>query len=213
MINIYVQEFMEEKGRQKHQAEHEAGKKLLKKMLKEIYEVDDYVIESEPQGKPLLSSHPEIQFNISHSSHLVVCAAADTVLGVDVERIRPFRSQMIQKILSSEEQEMFSRKRMNEEEQRRLFFQLWTLKESYVKAVGCGIRMPLKSISFLLDQGKIQCSQKQYQFWQTELQNQYVLSVCWKNQDLPVTEKPYLTVMDTKGYSGNGWAYELMNRR
>lgn len=206
MIDIYVQEFMEEKGRRKHQTEHEAGRKLLKKMLKEIYKVEDYVIESEPQGKPRLSSHPEIQFNISHSSHLVVCAAADTVLGVDVERIRPFRSQMLQKIFSPEEQEMFSGGRMNEEEQRRLFFQLWTLKESYVKAVGCGIRMPLKSISFSFDQGKIQCSQKQYQFWQTELPDQYVLSVCWKDK-LPATEKPYLTVMDTEGYSGNGWAY------
>lgn len=206
MIDIYVQEFMEEKGRRKHQTEHEAGRKLLKKMLKEIYKVEDYVIESEPQGKPRLSSHPEIQFNISHSSHLVVCAAADTVLGVDVERIRPFRSQMLQKIFSPEEQEMFSGGRMNEEEQRRLFFQLWTLKESYVKAVGCGIRMPLKSISFSFDQGKIQCSQKQYQFWQTELPDQYVLSVCWKDQ-LPATEKPRLTFFDAKGYSVNGRVY------
>lgn len=184
MIRIYIQEFSEEKGRRKHEVEHATGRQLLDRALKEEYGVESYRIEKEPQGKPWLISHPEIYFNISHSKNLAVCAVGQVPLGIDIEKIRPFKVPLLRKVLSSKEQELFEEK-MSEDERQKLFFKLWTLKESFVKADGCGIRIPLGEVSFSLEQdGQIRCNQNQYSFWQKELENGYLISLCWKGEKL-----------------------------
>lgn len=192
MIRVYVQEFTEERGRLKHEAEHEAGRKLLGEILKEVYGVDEFALEQEARGKPWLSSHPEIKFNISHNRNLAVCAVGQVPLGVDVEMVRPFREQIFRKVLSPGELELFSDEGMGTEERQRLFFRLWTLKESYVKAEGCGIRMPLEEISFSLPRGEeIRCSQEEYSFWQKEWGDRYIISLCWKGgnqEEILITE-------------------------
>lgn len=181
MIRIYVQEFSEEKGKRKYEVEHEAGRQVLDRALKEDYGVESYIFERKPQGKPWLPSHPEIYFNISHSGNLAVCAVGESPLGVDIESVRPFKDNLLRKVLSYQEQEMFENMEMSEEERQKLFFRLWTLKESFVKADGCGIRIPLGEVSFSFEQGgQIRCSQNQYSFWQKELENGSVISLCWK---------------------------------
>lgn len=181
MIRIYVQEFFEEKRKRKYEVEHEAGRQVLDRALKEDYGVESYIFERKPQGKPWLPSHPEIYFNISHSGNLAVCAVGESPLGVDIERVRPFKDNLLRKVLSYQEQEMFEKMEMSEEERQKLFFRLWTLKESFVKADGCGIRIPLGEVSFSFEQGgQIRCNQNQYSFWQKELENGFVISLCWK---------------------------------
>lgn len=184
MIRIYVQEFSKEKGKRKHEVEHEAGRQVLDRALKEDFGVESYIFERKPQGKPWLPSHPEIYFNISHSGNLAVCAVGESPLGVDIERVRPFKDNLLRKVLSYQEQEMFGNKKMSEEERQKLFFRLWTLKESFVKADGCGIRIPLGEVSFSFEQGgQIRCNQSQYSFWQKELEHGYVISLCWKGEN------------------------------
>ena len=182
MIRIYMQEFSGEKGRRKHEVEHVTGRHLLDRVLKKDYGVESYRIEQESQGKPWLPSHPEICFNISHSNNLAVCAVGQVPLGIDIERIRPFNDNLLRKVLSAHEQELFEEK-MSQDERQTLFFKLWTLKESFVKADGCGIRIPLGKISFSFGQdGQIRCNQKQYNFWQKEVENGYLISLCWKGE-------------------------------
>lgn len=91
-------------------------------------------------------------FNISHCHDGVAVALARVPVGVDVEGSRRVRASTVRKCMDEEEKayigdlagEWLGR------EQTRRFFRLWTLKESYVKMTGEGIRMPLNQICFSL---------------------------------------------------------------
>lgn len=162
----------------KHEAEHRAGIRLLKKALKECYslaaEEGTLSLAVGPHGKPYLKNFPEIEFNISHCSGLAVCAVGDCPLGVDIEKEKPYREGLARRVLSESELRFLA------EGEPEVFFRFWTLKESYVKAVGCGITIPLREISFSLGEmpRQIRCSQTGFQFWQRKLADGYVLAVC-----------------------------------
>jgi 4'-phosphopantetheinyl transferase len=90
-------------------------------------------------GKPVLSSSPEPQFNLSHSHDLAVCAVATRPVGVDVERIRliPNIPDIIKRYCGAEEAEQL---RSREERCIETWFLAgWTQKEAYLKATGQGL--------------------------------------------------------------------------
>lgn len=182
MVSIYYTRYeAENSAKTARRLEHSLGLKLLKAGLMDQYRlevsVSDSAIGRGPHGKPYLTGHPEIHFNISHCEGLVVCGFGGTELGIDVERIRPYRENVVRKVLSERERETFGK--MALEEKTEYFFRLWTLKESYVKAVGCGITVPLSEIEFCLNHaGKIGCSIPGVDFWQKKTDSGRILSVC-----------------------------------
>ena len=52
-----------------------------------------------PYGKPFLRELPNIQFNISHTKGLVVCAIGTASLGIDAEKIRPCPGSVLRKMI------------------------------------------------------------------------------------------------------------------
>lgn len=105
------------------------------------------------RGRPELAEPPgrRLRFNLSHTHGLVACGLCfDEDIGVDVEHIdrRVSLQELAQQVLAAAELEDFHAHR--EDPQRRRFFEFWTLKEAYLKAVGQGIGAPLRSISFQL---------------------------------------------------------------
>ncbi len=99
-------------------------------------------------GKPYLISHPDIHFNISHSGQWVVVAVADCEIGIDVERIKKVNLRIAERFFSeSEKQQLFG---LPENLQTDFFFDLWTLKESFLKAIGTGLTKPLKSFTVVV---------------------------------------------------------------
>ena len=54
-------------------------------------------------GKPYLSNHPNIQFNISHCSAGVTCALADVPVGVDMEMRFGWKEKLAQRMCHPEE--------------------------------------------------------------------------------------------------------------
>ncbi|PIE69997.1 MAG: phosphopantetheinyl transferase [Deltaproteobacteria bacterium] len=107
-------------------------------------------------GKPFLTDLPDIHFNLSHSHVAVACALCrNAAVGVDVESVdRCTDLSIADHFFSASEVERLST--VNGPEKRKLFFDIWTLKEAYIKAVGKGLSIPLDSFSFTVGEPDIQ---------------------------------------------------------
>ena len=107
-------------------------------------------------GKPFLVDLPDIHFNLSHSHGVAVCSLCrDTAVGVDVEDVgRHTDLSIAKRFFSSFEAELVSN--APEAERIKLFFDIWTLKEAYIKAIGKGLSIPLNSFSFNANEADIQ---------------------------------------------------------
>lgn len=139
-------------------------------------------------GKPYLTGVDDFHFNLSHSGDWVVCAVDNMPIGIDIEKIHDVDLGLSKRFFSEEEHKYLISfddiiKR------RESFFEIWTLKESYIKADGRGLAIPLNSFSFTINDGKItlktanqfnECYFKQY-----NIDNSYKLAVCSKNVDFP----------------------------
>jgi 4'-phosphopantetheinyl transferase len=110
----------------------------------------DWRFEKGEKDKPEIVNPPlPLRFNLSHTKGLIICAVTlESDIGCDVENTT--RNNDVLAIAnryfsSIETKELFS---LPEEQQRNRFFDYWTLKESYIKAWGLGLAIPLKDFSF-----------------------------------------------------------------
>ncbi len=100
-------------------------------------------------GKPYVEGTNNVHFNVSHSGEWVVCVVDEQPVGIDVERIVPVDLQIAQAYFSNTEKEnLFALERS---EQLHFFYQLWTLKESFLKLVGKGLSIPLDTFTIAID--------------------------------------------------------------
>jgi 4'-phosphopantetheinyl transferase len=140
-------------------------------------------------GKPFLVNAGHLHFNIAHSAEWVVCALGEAAVGVDVEKIAPVDDDLAKRIFTPEEYRTLISK--NRTEQLPYFYALWTIKESYLKALGKGLAIPLTSFSVICSPaGKIKVRDvddwyfKQYDWGET-----YQLTVCAAANDFVDTVK------------------------
>lgn len=99
------------------------------------------------QGKPYLPDRPAVHFSLSHSGELVLCALADAEIGCDVETPRKVDLALASRFFHPEEAAWLSS--LPGKEQEAAFLRLWTLKESYGKALGLGLNLPLNEFCIL----------------------------------------------------------------
>ncbi len=101
-------------------------------------------------GKPAVEPDCGLQFNLSNSVGLVVCLIAEGAeVGVDVES-RERADEILKlapRVFSSNEQTQLHD--LDEAEKLDRALSLWTLKESYIKARGMGLAIPLDKFSFV----------------------------------------------------------------
>lgn len=108
--------------------------------LSEEYGIERYPeMAVHPLGKPYLPEYPGIHFNFSHSDEGILCALSKGPVGADIQGRIPFREKLARRILSREEEKL-----VREREERLTL--LWTLKESYLKYLGEGIRRDLRTL-------------------------------------------------------------------
>jgi 4'-phosphopantetheinyl transferase len=107
-----------------------------------------------PHGKPsiLEPAGTELQFNVSHTAGLAVCAVTrGAELGVDAELVdQDFAALSVARLSFTPEEAALLDAAAPEERMRR-FFQLWTLKEAFIKGVGRGLNLPMKEFSIRMD--------------------------------------------------------------
>lgn len=140
-------------------------------------------------GKPYLVDYPQVHFNLSHSGERVMCAVWDREVGCDVERIRTgsaaSKAERVAKYFTYAERAWLASKDTTEHAEEK-FFRLWTLKESYVKAVGKGLAIPLNSFEIVFNpQGQPQFgtdgleeNSPQWTFHEYDSGDGYCCSVC-----------------------------------
>ena len=86
-------------------------------------------------GKPYLTTHEGILFNISHCREAIVTAVSDHEIGVDAEGRRKFSETLLHRALNDEEQASVLAAPDPELE----FARIWTRKEAWFKYTGTGI--------------------------------------------------------------------------
>jgi 4'-phosphopantetheinyl transferase len=120
------------------------GKIILKKTLEEYFAFENDVLERinvTKFGKPYINS--KIEFNLSHSGSYVICAISDEgPIGIDIEKMNTIDYSDFKSIMTENEWE----KLKTIKNQKHYFFDLWTKKESLIKANGKGLNIDLKSI-------------------------------------------------------------------
>jgi 4'-phosphopantetheinyl transferase len=137
-----------------------ATRALVRSVLSRYADVapSDWRFAEGERGKPYIASPlctPALHFNLSNTFGLVVCAVslAHRELGVDAEFLeRPGQTVAIADHYFATI-ETAALRALPGEDQRERFFCYWTLKESYIKARGLGLALPLGQFAFLLDQG------------------------------------------------------------
>lgn len=133
-------------GGRRARSQSAAARRLLMRALEKEYPelAGTFRVEKDERGKPFLKGHEEICISISHSGRLAACAIGAKTVGVDVEQRRSRLNQERiarrfhpgeQKVLAAEPEDM----------KERAFYDLWVRKESFLKAVGEGLRLRLDS--------------------------------------------------------------------
>lgn len=110
-----------------------------------------------PFGKPFLAGSP-LRFNLAHSHQAVICAVtAGRDVGLDVEytrssRLRADLASFVQRTLAPGESRALLA--LPEGQQLEAFYNCWTRKEAYIKALGSGLSTPLDRFEVSLRPGE-----------------------------------------------------------
>jgi 4'-phosphopantetheinyl transferase len=102
-------------------------------------------------GRPRIASpvlDETLEFNCSKSVDVVICAVTRGIpVGVDIERVdRRVPQGIAEATFAASEKAALAA--LPQHEQGKRFYTYWTLKESYLKARGLGLSLPLDPIAF-----------------------------------------------------------------
>jgi 4'-phosphopantetheinyl transferase len=98
-------------------------------------------------GKPRLAdafANGSIHFNMSHSDGLTLYGfTREREIGVDIERVRdiPEMDKIVEQFFSAKEKDFL--RSLPESMKKEVFFDCWTKKEAFIKAIGDGLYQPL----------------------------------------------------------------------
>ncbi|MFZ4538299.1 4'-phosphopantetheinyl transferase family protein [Propionivibrio sp.] len=110
-------------------------------------------------GRPALASvlmSAPIHFNVSHTDGLVVClVSTENEVGVDTELFAraPRLLALAPEVFAPQELVELAALPIEDQAQRAVI--LWTLKESYIKARGMGLALPLDGFAFRFEPGQV----------------------------------------------------------
>ena len=143
-----------------------------------FFQVNEY-------GKSYIVNLSNMHFNIAHSGCWVVCEVDSRPVGVDIEKIQSIDLNIAKKFFSMEEYMDLLKKEEND--RLSYFFDLWTLKESYIKAEEMGLSIPLDSFTIKKENEIINMigGDKTYHFKQYEISDEYKLSLASTSDDFP----------------------------
>ena len=151
----------------------------------------DWAFSAGAHGRPAISTPwpaPALEFNISHSADLVLLGVTSgRALGIDTESIAAREADIDGLDRYFSPQESAALLALPPHERRRRFFELWTLKESYIKARGLGLAIALDAFRFELTGERdltlhmrpdLGDSPRCWRLWQLTLRSDYLAAIC-----------------------------------
>lgn len=117
-----------------------AVRRLLAVAFEREYGAGMPAIGKTSEGRPFFPSRPGIFVSLSHSGEHLLCALGEAPVGCDVQLRRELHPGTAEKLMDEREKREFE------------FFELWCLRESFVKMCGGG---SLRRARFRLEQGTI----------------------------------------------------------
>ena len=152
--------------------------------------IKDISLSRDEYGKPFLKDIEDVHFNLSHSGDWVVCIIGNAKVGIDIEEMKQIDIGLGEHFFSDFEYEAL--KKLPEKRHLDRFYELWTLKESYIKAIGKGLSIPLKAFSIEVGIKDIKLhtqSDGDFTLKLYEIAENYKLAACTKEDILPDTVK------------------------
>ena len=145
---------------EKHRREHLLTGVLLRAMLSHYTGIHprDWTFCTNQYGRPEIAApalEVPLAFNMSNTEGMVVGAIANAAeVGIDIEDLRrPAALDAADRFFSPSE--VAALRALPTEMRDSRFFDYWTLKESYIKARGMGLAIPLDRFSIILDRDPI----------------------------------------------------------
>jgi 4'-phosphopantetheinyl transferase len=130
---------------------------FVRRVLASYLDVEpgDVTIRISPYGRPQLDRSTGFGFSVSHSDELAVLAVARTHgVGIDIERVRPTDGELEIAATMFTKPELTLLRTAAPDSRAQLFLELWTRKESLVKAIGRGLSLRLDSFSVVDGDGR-----------------------------------------------------------
>jgi 4'-phosphopantetheinyl transferase len=152
----------------------------------------DWIFSANAQGRPEIVNREgrdqSLSFNLSHTHSLIVLAVSKRrALGVDVENVRAPRASIDVADRYFAPQEVAALRAVPPDQQQDRFFEYWTFKESYIKARGIGLSLPLRKFSFhylgdhaieMVIDPDLADDAARWQFWQFRPTADYLVAIC-----------------------------------
>lgn len=174
--------------REKKNASLSAGV-ILPLALKECCLGGEVKVEYAQWEKPRLIKPEGWCFNLSHSGEWTVLALSNGEVGVDIQQVKPVDMRLATRFFTESEQTEIENAGENAQE---LFYRIWTIKESYLKALGVGLSRPLNSftVRFTAGGAKIDDPTVEGEWQVSELSDfaGYKIAVCSKTEFVPDEE-------------------------
>lgn len=142
-----------------------------------------------PHGKPSLLPQGKAEVNWSHSGEYVICAVADCAVGIDLQDAgKEPKEALVKRLLQPKERIFYEN--VPAKEKKQLFYQYWTLKESFLKTLGTGFYTSLDTFYISMEKETPQIVQKvNNRSYGCRILNfadrNYEAAVCWESDQEP----------------------------
>ncbi len=141
-----------------------------------------FKVSCEAGGKPFLTEFPEIYFNLSHSGDYVCCAIGDEPVGTDIQKHTEVKERLAERFFTEQDNHMLAA--CNKEQREKLFFRMWSIKESYIKLTGKGISQGLDSFEIIWEREAVMQKEGKEPdafFKESDSPSGYSLCVCFRS--------------------------------
>lgn len=171
---------------------------LFEKAIREInvnIDIKNINISYNQYGKPYIDDekYKNIKFNISHTKDKAILVISDEEVGCDIEMIHDIDLNIAKRFFTINEYNYIESLK-DIEKKKKVFYKIWTMKESIGKYIGKGLSMGLDSIDFsdidfdlIFNKQKEICSffnNGEILYFHNFDMKEYMITVCTKNDKI-----------------------------